>query len=52
VIKESLRLSFGAVSGQNRVVGPDDMEIAGVLVPAGVSSRPLARNMVYANFAY
>jgi cytochrome P450 len=39
VLKETLRLAFGIVSGLPRVVGPNATQIAGVLIPAGVSNR-------------
>jgi cytochrome P450 len=39
VIKESLRLSSGVVSGLLRVVPPSGAMVAGVDIPPGVSQR-------------
>ena len=42
VIKESLRLSVGVVSGLPRVTPPGGANIAGVAIPGGVSSVPIS----------
>ncbi|KAG6909790.1 hypothetical protein DXG01_015283 [Tephrocybe rancida] len=43
VIKESLRMAHGVVTPLPRIVGPIDSEVAGIIIPTGVS-RP---NNVY-----
>jgi cytochrome P450 len=45
VLKESLRVSLGIVSGLPRVVGPGNVEIGGVVIPAGVSYGCLILHM-------
>lgn len=44
VIKESLRISYGAISPLPRIVGPSSAEIGGVQIPEGV--RPLTSSIL------